>query len=334
MSLRRPAPTLPPTIHRPPRRRLWPAVLSGVLAGLLVVAVIAVVLVRRGDTDPAASPLVLAEGVSAGGSVTGQARTLAGALAGRGLECSARFTSAEGGHTGCFAYQSATRTTSSVIYQYRPDGTVIAFLIKIQGRGETGPALRSLSATLGQVVFPADLAKVNGVLDNWGFGTEGQWGKFEVVPRGDKRQVSGQKLSTQQMKVPVLHLDTTEPELAKDLTAGGYTCTPDNETCQGKYAEQPGLALKFSGPDTGITYLVATAATGATTDKAFEQLWSTVFGHLHGDAVAPVQTWVSQHLDGRSHIAYVAGWRVDLEVAPGKQIGLTLFNEEIWLVMS
>ncbi|MFI6828073.1 hypothetical protein ACIBG5_13295 [Kribbella sp. NPDC050241] len=338
MSLHRPAPAPPPTIHRPARRRRRPAVLSGVLAAVLVVAVVAVILVwRSGDTattGAADSQLLLADGVTAGGSITGQARTLADALTERGLECSARFTSAEGGHSGCFAYRSASRTTSSVAFQYEPDGTVTAFALKVRATGDTASALRSLAAAVGDVVFPADLTNVGVVLQNWGGAPEGTWGKYEIISRGPKTQVNGAKLGSSQLEVPVLHLDTTEPDLAKALTADGYTCTADNETCQGKYAGRPGLALKFSGPDTGITYLVATAATGATTGKAFEQLRTTAFGHLQGDAVAPVQDWVSRHLDGRSHIAYVAGWRVDLEVTPGRQIRLTLFNEEIWLVMS
>ena len=302
-----------------------------------VAASIAVFVVRRNDAataDPADSGLMLAEGGTSGGTVRGEARALADALNGRGLECSVRFSSAEGGHSGCFVYQAASRTTASVVFQYRPDGTVIGLAIKVRGTGETGAALRSLTGTVGPILFAADLPRVNTALSEWGGWVDGSWGGFQIVSRGPKTEVSGAKLGSTQIKVPVLHLDTTEAELADGLGADGYTCTADHETCQGKYAGQPGLALKFSGPDTGITYLVATAATAATSSNAFEQLQTTVFGHLKGGAVAPIKGWVAQHLDGRSHVAYVAGWRVDLEVATGKQTRLTLFNEEIWLVMS
>lgn len=316
MSLHRPAPA-----HRP-HRRLWPFILSGLLAGLLVVALTALFVVRRDDTataDTAAARLTLAEGVTAGGSITGQARTLADALTARGLECSVRFTSADGGHAGCFAL--AGRTTSAVVVQYRPDGSVTALTIKVRATGETGPALRSLAGTVGPIVFPADLPRVNNVLRAWGGWVDGAWGKYEIVGRGEKTEISAAKLNSTQLKVPVLHLDTTESGLADALRADGLSCTADNETCQHK----PGLALKFSGPDVGITYLVATAAASAD----FEQ----VLRHLSGNAVQPVRDWVNQHLDGRSHIAYVAGWRVDLQVV-GQQVRLTLFNEEVWLVMS
>jgi hypothetical protein len=93
--------------------------------------------------------------------------------------------------------------------------------------------------------------------------------------------------------------------------------------------------------DTGITYLLVNAATGATTQPAFDKLQGKVFGHLRGDAAQPLRQWLAGHLDGRSHIAYVAGWRVDLQVFHGTtaaakkqqgQIGLTVFNEEVWLV--
>jgi hypothetical protein len=107
----------------PIRRRLWPAVLSGVLAGMLVLAAVAFFVVRRDDPTTAGAtdaPLVLTDGVTAGGSVTGEARALFDALTERGLECSVRFTGAEGGHSGCFAYQRSARTTAWVSYQYRP----------------------------------------------------------------------------------------------------------------------------------------------------------------------------------------------------------------------
>jgi hypothetical protein len=80
-------------------------------------------------------------------------------------------------------------------------------------------------------------------------------------------------------------------------------------------------AVKFSGPDTGITYLVATAASGATTRQAFDELTTTLFGHLQGAAVETVRDWLSQHLDGRSHMAYVAGRRVDLEATSNTSSG-------------
>ncbi|MEV0289737.1 MULTISPECIES: hypothetical protein [unclassified Kribbella] len=258
---------------------------------------------------------------TAGGSVIGEARTLADALTGRGLECSVRFTAPDGGHSGCFAFQATGRVTSDVVFQYRPDGSVTGLTIKVRGTGETGPALRSLAGTVGEIVFPTDLPRVNNVLRAWGGWVDGSWGNYQIIGRGEKTEVSAAKLNSTQLKVPVLHLDTTESTLADALRADGLSCTADNDTCERK----PGLALKFSGPDSGITYLVATAAA----PKDFEK----VLGHLSGSAVQPVREWTNQHLDGRSHTAYVAGWRVDLKPV-GQQVRLTLFNEEVWLVMS
>lgn len=332
MSLHRPAPTPPATPPPAPARRgVWPYyVLSGVLVCLLAAGAVLFFVVQRGDTaapDRAESGLTLADGVVAGGTMTGDAQALFDALEGRGLECSVRFTSPNGGHAGCFGYASAGRTTLLVAYQYQRGGAVTSLTIKVTGAGETAPALQSLTRTVGQVAFPADQAKLSGVLSgSWGGAVEGSWGKYEIVARGPKTVVDAAKFDSAQLDVPVLHLDTTEPELAKALAADGYTCTADNETCQ----RTPSLALKFSGPDSGITYLVATGASA----QSFDQLRTSVFGHLHGDAVAPVQAWISQHLDGHSHSAYVAGWRVDLEVTPGQQIRLTLFNDQTWLVMS
>jgi hypothetical protein len=303
---------------------VWPFVLSGILACLLIAGTVTFFVVRRDDaaaTAPVNAGLALADGVTAGGTTTGNAEALTDALTTRGLECSVRFTSADGGHAGCFGMSG--RTTLAVAYQYKQDGAVSALTIKATGKSETAPALQLLAATVGPVAFPADLEKLTAVLrQTWGGALEGTWGKYEVVARGPKTVIDAERFGNQQMKVPVLHLDTTEPELARDLTGDGYTCTADNETCQRK----PGLALKFSGPDTGITYLVATGATSA-------QLSEDLLGRVHGSAVAPIQDWVSRHLDGRTHIAYVAGWRVDLE-AIGEQIRLTLFNEEFFLQMT
>ncbi|HZX07917.1 hypothetical protein [Kribbella sp.] len=327
------------SLHDPaaPRRAAWPFVLAGVLAVLLVGGAATFFLVRR-DTPTATvtqdSGQSLAEGVSVGGVMSGAAKTLADTLAGRGLECSVRFTTADGGHSGCFAEESGT--SIAVVYQYQPDGTVGALTIDVKGKGETAPTLQATTAAVGQVAFPKDVPGLLSTLRNsWGGASEGSWGKYEMLARGKKTVLNAEKFGNKQLKVPSLSLGTTEPELAKALTADGYTCAADHETCQGRYADRPGLALKFSGPDDGgLTYLVGTAATGATTGKAFEQLRTTVFGHLRGDAVTPVQEWIGRHLDGRSHIAYVAGWRVSLEVTPSKQTRLTLFNDWFFLQMT
>lgn len=330
MSLHRQAPAPQPPVPHPPaprppaRRAAWPFVLSGALAFLLVAGAAAFFLVRRDAPAPMTDQL--ADGVSAGGTMTGDARKLADALTAGGLECSVRFTSADGGHAGCFAATSST--TIATVYQYGPDGTVHALTIDVRGKSETAPTILALTAMVGKVAFPADVADlVSTMRRSYGGATEGKWGKYEIVARGPKTVVNAEKFGNKQLKVPVLHLDTTEPELAKSFAADGYTCTSDNETCQRK----PGFALKFSGPnDGGITYLVATAAP----DTAFEQLRAAVFGRLQGAAVAPMQDWIGQHLDGRSHAAYVAGWRVSLEVSPGKQTRLTLFNDEFFLQMT
>lgn len=332
----------PQPTRRPARKAVWPFVLSGVLACALVAGAVVFFVVRRdtpaatgpADSATAGSSRMLAEGVTAGGTMTGAAKTLATALTGRGLECSVRFTTADGGHSGCFL--AAGGGTVAVEYQYQADGAVNALTLVIKGKSETAPILQTLTATIGQVVFPADRSAVLTTMrQSWGGAVEGKWGKYEIVGRGSPTRLDAEKFGNKQLKVPSLHLETTELGLAKALNADGYTCAGIQPTCQGQYAGKPGLALKFSGPDDGgITYLVATAATGTTSEKAFAQLRSTVFGHLRGDAVAPVQEWISQHLGGGSHIAYVAGWRVDLEVTAGKQIRLTLFNEEFFLQMT
>ncbi|WP_433016736.1 hypothetical protein [Kribbella sp. CA-294648] len=305
---------------------------GGLVAGLVVIALVVAFLARRDDAaagaESSTTPLVLAEDVTAGGELTGQARTLADAMAQRGLGCGVRFLGADGGQTGCFAWSRSSQTTAEVIFQHQLDGSVIGLNIKVTGSKNPSVVLRALTDGAGPIVFPADLPKVTDSFERFGGFPEGSWGNYRVFMHRQKPSLSASKLNTTPIKVPVLHLDTAEPRLADALRADGFTCTGDNETCAGP----PGTALRFSGPDTGITYLVATAASGATTRKTFDQLRAQVFGHLSGSAVGPVRDWVTLHLDGRSHSAYVAGWRVDLAVTAGKQIRLTLFNEEVWQV--
>lgn len=346
MSLHRPTPAPPtgfePGVH-PPRRRLWPFVVGGVVAGLLVVALVAAFAVRRDSEPAAAEQLVLAGGVTAGGSVSGQARTLADALVQRGLGCSVRFTGADGGQTGCFTFREAGRTTMEVVYQYQPDGTVIGLNIKVNAPDSTenAPVLRSLVNTVAPIVFPADMADVTSVLQAWAGWPDGSWGNYEIVSRGPRPSLSASKAGSKPIKVPVLHLDTPETGLADGLQTDGFACARDNESCRGKYAGKPGLTVQMSGPDTGITYLLASAAVGGDSQKAFDELQTKIFGHLRGNAVEPLKQWLAGHLDGRSHIAYVAGWRVDLQVFHGTtaatkeqpgQLRLTVFNEEVWQV--
>lgn len=340
MSVHRPAPAQLPAFEPPPgRRKLWPFIAGGTVAGLLVVAVIAAVAVRRDAGPPAPASAVLAEGVTAGGRLDGQARALAEALVERGLDCSVRFTGAEGGHAGCFLFRETGRITAEAIYQYRPDGTIIGLNIKVTAAGgaETAPTFKTLVTTVAPVVFPADPKPTGRILREWGGWADGSWGAYEFISRGPKTSLSARKADSTPIKVPVIHLDTTETALADGLRADGFACSRDNETCRGKYAGRPGLTAQMSGPDTGITYFLASAAVGGSTQEAFDELRTKLFGHLDGSAVEPLNQWLSEHLDGRSHIAYVGGWRVDLQVfhSSASAIGnlrLTIFNEEYWEV--
>jgi hypothetical protein len=326
-----PAPNLTPE-GPAPGRKWWPFVAGA--AALLVIALVAAFAVLRDDATAAAEPAigvpVLADGVTAGGPLTGQARTLAKALG--GLECSVRFTGADGGQAGCFTFRTADQILFEVVYQYRMDGTVIGLNVKVEARKgtETGPALRDLVSTVARVVFPADQSELLTALRAWGGARSGSWGDYEFVGRGERGRLSASKSGGSPIKVPVLHLDTPETGLAGGLRADGFACARDNESCHSKGAGKPGQTVQMSGPDTGITYLVASA----DTQETFVDLQAKVFGHLRGAAVEPFKQWLTGHLDGRSHLAYIAGWRVDLRVFPGAtgKLELTVFNEEVWQV--
>lgn len=311
-----------------PRRTWWPFVAGAVV--LLVIAVVAAFAVLRDDasaiTEPTSSDVVLADGVTAGGELVGQSRALADALSGRGMECSARFTGADGGQAGCFTFRAADQLVFEVVFQHQPDGTVIGLNVKVAGpkRMETGPALRDLAGIVARVVFPADQAELTTTLrTSVGGALSYSWGDFEIVGIGPRGSLSASKAGSTPIKVPVLRFDTPEADLADGLRADGFSCTGDNQSCQGK----PGLTVQMLGPDTGITYLVV----GGPTQQAFGDLHAKVFGHLRGDAAEPLRRWLAEHLDGRSHLAYVAGWRVELRVLRGKP-ELTLRNEEVWQV--
>jgi hypothetical protein len=319
------------------RRKVWPWA-----AGALVLAAVAgagVSLVQRPDaTAEPSDQLLLADGVVAGGAASGQAQELAVALGRSGLECSVRFTAANGGHAGCFGFAEAERVVSEVRYQYAPDGSVVNFNINVTTPEplDTRPLLRGLVGAVLPVVFPSDRADATRLLNAWGGSGDGAWGSYEAITRGPKTSFSGTKTSSPALDVPVLHLDTTESALANALRTNGFTCSRDNESCRTK----SGSTVQMSGPDTGITYLLAATTAGQNTPATFAALHQQLLNHLTGPAVAPLRQWLTAHADGRSHSAYVAGWRVDLQAfhpsgdakQPPGHLRLTLFNEEVWQI--
>jgi hypothetical protein len=59
----------------------------------------------------------------------------------------------------------------------------------------------------------------------------------------------------------------------------------------------------------------------ATTKKAFQDWVDAAFGLVQGGGVLDVKRWIGEHLDGKSHSAYVCGWRVDLKVTYDSPFG-------------
>ncbi|MFC5264455.1 hypothetical protein ACFPJ1_20285 [Kribbella qitaiheensis] len=56
------------------------------------------------------------------------------------MECSARFTGADGGQAGCFTFRAADQLVFEVVFQHQPDGTVLNLNVMVEGPRAWKPA--------------------------------------------------------------------------------------------------------------------------------------------------------------------------------------------------
>jgi len=319
-------------------------VIIGIVAGAVVFAVIAALVLssvlRGGSHKPAAAPKT----TTSGSSAPGQAQQLTDALTALKMECSVRFTVAEGGLSGCFLWTERGKTQSEVRFQYHADGTVIA----VNAKSDKASALKPLVAATAGVVFTADQDAVN-----QSFGTDsgkfdGSWGSYNTSTGAITRFVAG-KSGESPLIPPQLAAETSSKAVAEALQNKGFTCEETKEDCKSTFTgynnHKGDLTVRTTGlgPD-GISYLLVSVAdtskdaTEQANYKAFADLVETAFGVVQGPGTADVRNWITQHIDGESHTAYVSGWRVELTVTYGSPyepnlpgyVRATMYTDSLW----
>jgi hypothetical protein len=314
--------------HRRASRRNTGLLVGGAAVVLVVViALIAALLLLRNRSDDPPT-----ERTSTGGVMTGEADRLADALTKRTMECSVRYTFTSGGVAGCFGEADKGETTREVRFQYQADGTVIGVNAKSWSREDAlaTRALASLVKATGAIVFPKDASTADKALkavksvSTTGF--DGSWGKYRAKDGIDGTTFAAGKNGVGPLTAPGVETTTTAKELADALKSKGLSCDTGKWICTGNFRDGEGdleirpLSLGPKLDSGGITNLNISAtdiskhATATATRQAFENLATTTLGMVRGDGLQDVARWIQQRLDGRSHTAYVGGWRVELRV--------------------
>lgn len=316
----------------PPRNRGRVGLLVGLGVVLALVVGGAVVwLTQRGDSGgsaPASAPSTVPNVVKVGGETIGQAKELSAALMGKGLECTVRFTGTAGGQAGCFRWGDKGTTSSEVLFQYQPGGTVIGLNLKAVGQRE-GAAFVELSLAfqaVAPVVFAADQDKVAQAVanltkvDDTTF--DGNWGTYRVRDGASGMTVSAARSGAAQLAVPDLQMAKSSAKLADAFSAKGFTCNVTREDCDSTFRGGKGRLSVLSSTiaPQGILQMIIGAddtsrdANGDQTKQAFSTLVHTTLGLAGGNGLPAIDKWFDEQLSEDSHSAYVGGWRVDLVV--------------------
>ncbi|MBB6567205.1 hypothetical protein HPO96_36415 [Kribbella sandramycini] len=295
---------------------------SVLIAALGLITVIAVVGVARTDR-PAPSR---ANPVTVGGGVSGQARELYGALIGKRMECSVRYTVAGGGLAGCFSWADRGETQSEVVFQYRTDGTVTGINAKSTSTqaSRTTAAFKPYLAATAKVVFRGDKDKLNDLVGQ-DAEFDGLWGKYALSNGAAGTALSAAKADSTPLAAPQLAAETAERTLAILLKKQGFTCSANDEDCTSPLRDGKGSrAVRMTDLGAaGITYLLISindsgaGATKAANLAAYGELAETTYELVEGPGIEGVRQWLQQHQDGTSHTAYVAGWRIELQATYG-----------------
>ncbi|MFF0344282.1 hypothetical protein [Kribbella sp. NPDC004875] len=328
------------------------AVGAGV-AGLVVLVLIAVFLFVGHRSDTSSAPVGRPNQAAVGGETTGQAKDLTETLTAKGMECSVRFTVAQGGLAGCFSWADQGLTANEVVFQYQSDGTVIGINAKSVARDEklNVPAAKPLIDATGGAVFTDDRSRVNDALAGIGSTREttvdGAWGKYKVRDGASGTTLVAAKTGAEPLMIPAIEATTSEATAAEALKQQGFSCGADDEDCSRDFRGGKGkLTVRTTSLGAGgITYLLVSVAdtskdaTKAANTEAFSNLIGTSFGIVQGNGTDAVRKWVTDHQDGQSHTAYVGGWRVELQVNYGTPYGapevpsylrMTMWADSLW----
>ena len=116
------------------------------------------------------------------------------------------------------------------------------------------------------------------------------------------------------LEVPLKLFDNTVAEVVSGLTAKDFQCTSfcrKGEVGAGKATQ---YVHAFDGSGGGLrTVLVNASGDSDAAKTAFEAALADVSTTLQSPDAPTLHAWITTHLDGKSHTAYVNGWRIDLQ---------------------
>ncbi|WP_432939067.1 hypothetical protein ACQPXM_28655 [Kribbella sp. CA-253562] len=251
------------------------------------------------------------------GNATGQAKTATDKLQADGYQCSDLFNGAQGAHRGCFKLDGASEVEA--VFQFQPDGTILAVLIKSSNDENVNNAGVTFDAALQAIGNDAfggsEVAKVQQAVKN---GQKSQkvgstWGEFSLRNNGDTIQVGGKKSGADELDVPRKEFQTTQAAMVAGLKAKKYDCR-NGITCRktlGKYGSQSIYGFASQG---GGLRSFQMRASGDTADlKAGSgAVVADGLAVLQGPDVAALKAFVGARNDGKSYTGYVSGWRVEI----------------------
>jgi hypothetical protein len=297
------------------------------VVGIVVIALLIFLGIHQfgGDNTPESNPTTTEQptgGPSNGGengelgNATGQAKNATEKLQGNGFGCSDLFNTGQGAHRGCFKY--ADRAQAEAVFQFKPDGTIIAIRFESQNDDNNNNAAVVFDQVLqavGNDTFGGD--QVKKVQDAVKSGQKSQtvgtsWGEFELQNDGGSYQLSGGKSGEDSLEVPPKTFETTKPQMLAALKAKQYVCTSSCTKEIGKYGYQ--RVYFYASDGEGIKDIqVSASGDAADVKKALPAALTDAFGVLKGGDTGPLKSYIQAHSDGKSYASYVAGWRVEIK---------------------
>ncbi|MGH3465424.1 MAG: PT domain-containing protein [Kribbellaceae bacterium] len=266
----------------------------------------------RPSGDPSSKP---SSGI--GGS-TGQAKAATDKLVSLGYQCSDLFNGPQGAHRGCF--KNAEATEGEAVFQFSPNGDVIGMQLRAYDGDNVNNAKKAFDEALqalGGQAFGADVARVQAAVNSGQKSSEVAtgWGELRLSNSGDSLRLSGGKSGADSLEVPRKQFDNSEADIQAALKAKGYECTSFCKKGGFGNGQASAYVHAFGSSGSGVRSVMVNVSGDA--DAARSQFTSSVgdmFGIVKGPDVQGLQSWVKANGDGKAHISYVNGWRVEINV--------------------
>jgi hypothetical protein len=170
---------------------------------------------------------------------------------------------------------------------------------------------------LGGQAFGGDVAKVQAAVNTGQKSSEVAtgWGELRLSNSGDSLRLSGGKSGADSLEVPRKLFDNSEAEIQAALKAKGYECTSFCKKGGFGNGQASAYVHAFGSSGSGVRSVMVNVSGDADAAKTrFTSSVGDMFGIVKGPDVQGLQAWVKANGDGKAHISYVNGWRVEINV--------------------